>query len=277
MSHETVNGVRLFYEVLGSGEPLVLVHGSWGDHHNWDELAPLLAAEFQVVAYDRRGHSDSERPAGQGSVHEDVDDLAALIERVADGAAHVVGNSFGAAISLRLAARYPEQVRTVTAHEPPLVMLLASNPATEAVVADVAARIASVTGLLAADEIPAAAQQFVETVALGPGQWPLLPPELQQTFIRNAATFLDESNDPEALTIDLATLRNYSKPALLTQGTASPPFFGLILDQVAAHLQRAQRQVIDGAGHVPQTTHPQQYAEALIRFLRSSAPATQSR
>ena len=69
MPIEVVNGVQLRYEVVGSGEPLVLVHGSWGDHHNWDLLVPLLVDRFQVVAYDRRGHSDSDcirrhHPAG---------------------------------------------------------------------------------------------------------------------------------------------------------------------------------------------------------------------
>lgn len=74
------NGVGLFYEVRGSGEPLVLVHPSWGDHHNWDPVMAPLSESFEVVVYDRRGHSQSERPAGQGSVHEDADDLAELIE-----------------------------------------------------------------------------------------------------------------------------------------------------------------------------------------------------
>jgi pimeloyl-ACP methyl ester carboxylesterase len=268
MPIEVVNGIRLRYEVVGSGPPLVLVHGSWGDHHNWDALAPLLADEFQVVAFDRRGHSDTESPAGQGSVHDDVADLAALIERLGNGPAHVVGNSFGGSIVLRLAVRDPGLVLTLTAHEPPLMMLLADDPATAAVVNDVGQRIGAVVGLLTAGQNPEAAQQFVEQVALGPGQWEFLPPPVQQTFIRNAATFLDETNDPEALTIDVAGLANFSGPALLTQGTESPPFFGLILDKIAPALVGGKRQTIDGAGHVPQMTHPKEYAEALVSFTR---------
>jgi pimeloyl-ACP methyl ester carboxylesterase len=269
--NEVVNGIRLRYEVTGSGVPLVLVHGSWGDHHNWDALVPLLAHEFQVVAFDRRGHSDSESPAGQGSVNDDVADLAALIERLGDGPAHVVGNSFGASIALRLAARDPGLVRTLTAHEPPLLLLLVDDPAAASVVSEVGARIGAVAGLLSAGQNTAAAQQFVEQVALGPGQWESLPPHVQQTFIRNAATFLDEINDPEGLTIDVASLANFSGPALLTQGTESPPFFGLILDKIGAALDGAQRQTIDGAGHVPQMSHPKEYAEAVISFTRRSA------
>ncbi len=63
MAVANVNGVRLFYEVSGAGEvPLVLVHGSWGSHHNWDRVVPGLAESFRVLTYDRRGHSESERP-----------------------------------------------------------------------------------------------------------------------------------------------------------------------------------------------------------------------
>jgi pimeloyl-ACP methyl ester carboxylesterase len=72
----TVNGVRIAYaDTGGAGDPLVLVHGSWGSHHNWDAVVPGLAQHFRVVAYDRRGHSDSERPPG----------LAAVLGRIESG------------------------------------------------------------------------------------------------------------------------------------------------------------------------------------------------
>ena len=44
------NGVKLYYEEAGSGQPLVLVHGSWTDHHSWDLVAPSLAERFRVVS-----------------------------------------------------------------------------------------------------------------------------------------------------------------------------------------------------------------------------------
>jgi len=62
MAIVTVNGVRLFYEIHGTGVPLVLVHGSWDSHRNWDLVVPRLAEVFRVLTYDRRGHSQSERP-----------------------------------------------------------------------------------------------------------------------------------------------------------------------------------------------------------------------
>lgn len=67
MRVKCASGVELFYDVRGAGEPLVLVHGSWGDHHSWDPVVAPLSASFEVVVYDRRGHSQSERPAGRGA------------------------------------------------------------------------------------------------------------------------------------------------------------------------------------------------------------------
>src|SRR5919199_1015934 len=118
MPLERINGVQLYYEVSGSGgEPMVLVHGSWGDHHNWDAVAAGLGAAFSVVVYDRRGHSQSEVSPGQGSFAEDAVDLGVLIEHLGPAPAHVVGNSGGAAIALRLAGQRPELFRSLVAHE----------------------------------------------------------------------------------------------------------------------------------------------------------------
>ena len=73
--------MRRFYQITGTADvPLVLVHGSWDSAADWSLVVPRLAQSFRVVAYDRRGYSRSERPTGQGSVRDDVADLAALIE-----------------------------------------------------------------------------------------------------------------------------------------------------------------------------------------------------
>jgi len=125
-----VNGVELYVESRSdTGPPLVLVHGSWGDHHNWDAAAQLLARILRVTTYDRRGHSASQRLGGQGSIREDVDDLAGLIEQLGLAPAHVAGNSFGAIIVLNLIIKRPDVISSAIVHEPPLIGLLEGNPA----------------------------------------------------------------------------------------------------------------------------------------------------
>lgn len=269
MATLTVNGIRLFYEIQGRGDvPLVLVHGSWDSHHDWDLVVPTFADSFRVLAYDRRGHSQSERPPGQGSVREDVADLAALIEHLGLAPAWVAGNSFGAAIALRLAAERPELLRGVMAHEPPLFSLLRDDPATAPLLQDVNERIAAVVARIARGDHEGAAEQFMETVALGPGTWATLPPEARQTIVENAPTFLDEANDPEQLALDLGWLQSFSRPALLTRGDQSPPLFAPVVTRLAAALSNAEVAVFRGAGHIPHVTHPDAYAEAIMGFAR---------
>ncbi len=82
-----------------------MVYGSWSDHHNWDSVTAKLAKTFRVLTYDRRGHSQSERQIGQGYAEEDIMDLTELINHFNLSPAHIVGNSYGASIVLKTAAK----------------------------------------------------------------------------------------------------------------------------------------------------------------------------
>jgi len=196
MSVARVNGVTLFYQISGSGEPLVLVHGSWGDHHNWDAVVPGLAELFRVIVYDRRGHSQSERPPGQGAVQEDIDDLAALVQALELEPAHIAGNSFGARIALGMAGQRSDLFRTLIVHELPLIDLLRDDPDQGPAWETFRTNVGPLVGVAESGDDAATAQLFVEQVAFGPGAWQQHPEPMRQTFIHNAPTWLDEMRDP---------------------------------------------------------------------------------
>ncbi len=266
MPIKRINGVRLLYEVTGVGEPLVLVHGSWGDHHNWDPIVSGLSESFEVVAYDRRGHSRSERGAGQGSVREDADDLAELIEAVASGPAHVVANSYGAIVALNAAVRRPEVFATLIAHEPPLVGMLAATPFAP-VLDELDRRVGKVVEVLAAGDDQAGAKLFIETIARRPGAWDMeLSADLREVFVRNGPTFLDETRDQHAQRIDLDALQQFDPPALLTKGTESPPFLTATVDAIAVAVPHFEVESIEGADHAPHETTPGTYVDLIRRF-----------
>jgi pimeloyl-ACP methyl ester carboxylesterase len=274
METRKVNGLRLSYELTGKGAlSIVFVHGSWSSHRTWDLIVPGLAQHFRVAAYDRRGHSGSERPSTPGSVHEDVADLAVLLEDLQLVPAFVVGNSFGGSIALRLAALRPELLRGVVAHEPPLFQLLENDPAVAPMLEEVGRRVGAVAQRIANGEHEGAAEQFAETVALGPGAWAQLPPEIRRTMVENAPTFLDETRDPEALTIDPGSLRNFEGPVLLTSGDQSPPTFAPVIRKLAQALPRAEMTSLAGAGHVPHVTHPERYVETVAAFVHRHTAA----
>lgn len=268
----TVNGVRIAYaDTGGTGTPLVLVHGSWGSHYNWDSVVPGLAEHFRVVSYDRRGHSDSERSSGQGHFSEDVADLAALIEQLGIAPAWVVGNSSGAVMTVMLAAGRPEALRGIVVHEPPLFGLLeAGSPEAHAVAEIETGPLAEVGQRIAAGDHAGAAEQFVEQVALGPGSWAQLPDAMRAMMIANAPTYLDELHDTEWKVVDETRLASYHGPALLTSGDQSPPMFQAIERRLAQLLPRAKRTTYAGAGHIPHVTHPEEYVAELVGFIESN-------
>jgi pimeloyl-ACP methyl ester carboxylesterase len=109
-------GVRTNVLTAGEGgDPVVLVHGSGPGvtaYANWRLTIPTLAERFQVIAPDMIGFGFTERPEPPMVCNTDrwVDHLVALLDALEVPSAHVVGNSFGGAIALRLAARYPDRV-----------------------------------------------------------------------------------------------------------------------------------------------------------------------
>ena len=122
-----VPGATLYYEVQGSGPILLLICGGVYDARTYAGLAQQLADRYTVVAYDRRGNSRSslDGPPEYLSIAVQVDDAHRLLSVVAgDAPANVFGNSSGAMIGLELAARHPEQVRTLVAHKPPVFEML---------------------------------------------------------------------------------------------------------------------------------------------------------
>lgn len=269
MPIEKVNAVDIFYESDGDGYPLVLVHGSWTDHFGWLTVVPGLAKSFRVVAYDRRGHGGSEKP-GDGTRRDDEDDLAALIEALDIAPAHVAGNSFGASVTLSLAARRPELFRAVIAHEPPL-MGIVDDPEARAAIEENQATLDAVLDQIRGGDSAAGARRFVEEVAMGPGTWDQLPEPVRRAFETNAPTFLNEAADPDSLHVDLDALSRFSGPALLTGGEQSPVWFSAILDKLGQTLKKAQRRTYAGAGHVPQMSHPEDYVRTVSDFIKSSA------
>jgi len=116
---QRVNGVELYFQTRGdSGPPVILVHSEGRDSREWDAVGLLLARSCRVTSYDRRGHGQSERTTGTGSIRLDAADLAALIELLGLAPAHVVGAAAGATIALQLVIDRPDLAASAAVHEP---------------------------------------------------------------------------------------------------------------------------------------------------------------
>lgn len=242
-----INGTSLYVAPpAGEGELLVLVHGSWTDHATWEAVVAPLSRRFRVIRYDRRGHSRSPYGPGPSPRSRDEDDLAALIASLGEPA-HLVASSYGASIALGLAARRPWLVRSVVAHEPPLLGTV-PQPAIEAAVASVWAQLAS-------GDVAGGTRRFFEEVALGPGAWGLLPEPLRGAAIANAQTFLDMRETPGWDRLDAGGVARVAGRVVISAGTVSPPWLPEVARGVATRIG-CELRVIDGAGHAPHMTTP---------------------
>ena len=104
------NGARIYYEVEGEGEPVVLIHAGIANLRMWDEQVPALSDAYRVIRYDTRGFGRTET--------EDVPfsnraDIAALLDHLGEESAHLVGVSRAGQIALDFALEFPQQVRSL--------------------------------------------------------------------------------------------------------------------------------------------------------------------
>jgi pimeloyl-ACP methyl ester carboxylesterase/DNA-binding transcriptional MerR regulator len=119
-------GTDLYFERRGDGPPLLMITGGGGDCAYYSAVADLLANDYTVVTYDRRGNSRSRLHGAPAPITmaQQSADAVAVLRACGFAAAAVFGNSGGATIALDLATRYPQVTRTVIAHEPPIPRIL---------------------------------------------------------------------------------------------------------------------------------------------------------
>lgn len=104
------NGIDLYYELHGRGEPLVLIPGLGYDGWMWHRMIPGLAEHFQVISLDNRGSGQSAKPPGPYSAQLLAADAVGLLDELGLQRAHVMGHSMGGFIAQALALDYPERV-----------------------------------------------------------------------------------------------------------------------------------------------------------------------
>ena len=113
MATVKANGIEIYYEVHGAGEPLLLIMGLGANASNWEMQIDDFAREYQVIAFDNRGAGRSEKPMEPYSIHQMAEDAAALMEELGIHSAHVFGMSMGGMIAQELALRHGDRVRAL--------------------------------------------------------------------------------------------------------------------------------------------------------------------
>ena len=129
-----------------------------------------------------------------------------------------------------------------------------------------AASIASTLDLIRHGRHEDGTRLFMETIAFGPGAWDQIPEPMRDTFVFNAPTFHAEQADPDWSSIELSELADTGTPLHLTYSSDTRPAMREIVEILARRLPTARQQSVDGAGHVPQITDPNQLAKLIEDF-----------
>lgn len=132
MATLNVDSAKINYNILGSGQVLILVPGGNGNAGVFSELARHLSTHYKVVTFDRRGFSRSTLDSKYTTVNclqDDADDIRRLIEHLSDEPAIVFGSSSGGVVALEVMTHHPSVVQTLVVHEPAAVKQLPDGQA----------------------------------------------------------------------------------------------------------------------------------------------------
>jgi pimeloyl-ACP methyl ester carboxylesterase len=109
------NGIDIYYEEYGSGEPLLLIHGGFVNHTMWEQHIPIFAQHFRVITPDSRGHGRTKSPIDTLSYRLFADDMAEFVQALGLRQPLVCGYSDGGQIILEMAMHHPRLAKAYVA------------------------------------------------------------------------------------------------------------------------------------------------------------------
>jgi pimeloyl-ACP methyl ester carboxylesterase len=269
MESVEINGVELEYEVIGTGEPVLLISPVFADGFLPLLSEPALADRYQLIRYHKRGWVGSTHTPPPVSVADHAADAAALLDQLGIRSAHVAGHSSGAAVAAQLALVDPEYVHTLVLLEPSLISVPSLGafftqvePALEAYASGdhagaLAIFMSAVSGLepttgraLLEERVPGAVEQAIRDADTFFGIE--LPALTEWTFGREQAAAIHQ-------------------PVLSVVGTETQPVWVEAAEFLRSALPQVEELAIDGAGHLLQIQRPEPVARGMAEFLRRNA------
>jgi 3-oxoadipate enol-lactonase len=254
--------VNIYYEIIGQGEPLVMIRGISSNADHWYEQVPVLSQKYQLLVFDNRGIARSSDPGGSFSTRNMAADTVGLMEAVGIKKAHVMGYSMGGMIAQEMALAYPEKVNglILVATDCGISLRIKAKPEFS--------RLFSEMIRLGTNEAKKAAagclfaKQTVETR-------PDIIQRYTEVSLRFPASLKTLGRQWAAITLHDACKRlpKISSPTLVITGSEDeliPPQNAKVMAQ---RIPVAQMISIDGGGHLFLIEQPDAFNQAVIAFL----------
>src|SRR4051794_29639760 len=245
------DGVNIYYEVHGSGPPLLLTHGYSSSSAMWQGQIEALSKRHRLVLWDMRGHGQSDYPDDPRAYSEalTVADMAALLDEVGATSAIVGGLSLGGYMSLAFYRAHPKRVRAL--------LIIDTGPGFKK---DAAREAWNKRALETGDRFEREGLAVLKS----------LSPERSSVVHRDASGLARAARgmltQRDAAMIE--TLPQIKVPALVVVGADDTPFLAAS-DYMAAKIPGAQKVVVPAAGHAVNIDQPQAFIEAVLPFLES--------
>lgn len=262
-----VGGQLVHIEQAGSGEPVILLHGFGASTYSWRNVMPALAASFRVIAIDLNGFGYTQRPRTFESYTREGQ--AGLVLGVMDAlglrSTHLMGHSYGGGLSLFLASRHPERVRS-------LVLVDSSAPT---YADDRRSRAASLKPLLGL---------YLRSLVLRPGTVrrallhsfyddSLVTPELVHEYyerlrVEGVVDAYYGLTAPTRTPSEPVELEKIRVPALIVWGAEDRLISAEAGRRAAARMPDSEFALMEGVGHVPMEEKPEELVRLVLPFLK---------
>jgi 3-oxoadipate enol-lactonase len=261
------NGISMHYETQGQGEPLVLIPYLAADHACYAFQVAEYAKRFTCVTVDPRGAGETDKPAGSYSTELFADDVAALMQALGLGPAHVAGLSLGAAVGLWLAAKYPDRVKTLSLHS----AWPKTDPFLRTVVEGwrvMATGLGSVADMVITGIFPwcftpgfySAQTELIESLAAFVRGRPAQPVE---AFLRQSEAVIGHDAAAQLARITAPTLVTFGRFDVLTSARFA--------DALTGSIENAELHVFEDCAHTPIYQNVEAFNQRTLAFLTQHA------
>jgi len=257
-----VGNTQLYYEEMGTGEPLVMIHGGLLDRRMWDDQFAVFAESYRVIRYDARGHGLSKAPSGAYSHHED---LKKLLDGLKVEKAAIMGLSMGGYIAIDFTLAYPDRVSALVLAAPGLTgyefeseALKKNNERLNKAAQD--------------NDLKMLVEYFQRAWTDGPSRAPeKVDPAVREKVRLMAAGTLqnwnDESREDRLTPAAIGRLAEIKVPTLAIVGELDMPDILEIVGLIEKNIKGARKEMIKGVAHMVSMEKPAEFNRIVLDFL----------
>jgi pimeloyl-ACP methyl ester carboxylesterase len=254
-----------FFREAGSGPSVVCLHSNASSSAQWRGLMDALAPKFHVIAVDSYGAGKTPHPGRKVALGDEVELLEPVFAKASDRFA-LVGHSYGGAIALIAALKYPRRVRALALYEPTLFAVVEQESPSPNDVDGIRNAVVASLAAQKAGDAAGGARHFID-FWMGAGSFDRMPERNREAI---AAAVVDVEGWRDALFGEATPLSAFSSlnvPVLYMVGKKSPLSSRAVAQRLTRVLPRVEVVELDGLGHMGPVTHPQPVNDAIVRFL----------